>query len=249
MQKLTLLEVVQSTLASMASDQVNSIDDTDEALVVAEIAKDTYYEILSRDDWPFLKKVRSLDSYGDTDYPNFLKSPVPVAYIKNVRYNNRKSTDTFDKYVEVQYLEPDDFLDRIYGRSSSNTLVDTITTPENVKLFINNNAGPSYYTSFDDETLVFDSYDSAVDTTLQASKSTCVMIEVPDWESVDTFTPQLPHQMFPMYLAEVKAACHQYLKQQGSPVDAKRAFRGSSLSKWSGKRVLDKQPRKGFGRR
>lgn len=249
MQKLTLLEIVQSTLASMASDQVNTLTDSDESLVVAEIAKDTYYEILSRDDWPFLKKVRGLDSYGDTNYPIFLRSPVPVAYIKNVRYNKRKSTDTYDKYEEIQYKEPDDFLDIIYGRTSSNSNISTITTPDNIKLYVINNQPPSYYTSFDDEVLVFDAYDSGVDTTLQASKSTCITVEVPSWSSTDTFTPDLPHQMFPMFLAEVKAAAHQYLKQQGSPTDAKRALRGGSMAKWSGKRMLGKQPRKGFGRR
>lgn len=249
MQKLTLLEIVQSTLASMASDQVNTLTDSDESLVVAEIAKDTYYEILSRDDWPFLKKVRGLDSYGNTAYPVFLKSPVPVAYIKNIRYNKRKSTDSNDKYEEIIYKEVDDFLDFIYSRTSSNTNVETITTPDNVKLYILNNKAPAYYTSFDDETLVFDSYDSAVDTTLQSSKSTCITVEVPTWNSIDTFVPDLPHQMFPMFLAEVKAAAHQYLKQQGSPTDAKRALRGGSMAKWSGKRMLDKQPRKGFGRR
>lgn len=249
MQKLTLLEIVQSTLASMASDQVNSITGSDEALVVAEIAKDTYYEILSRDDWPFLKKVRTLDAYGSTTYPTFMKSPVPVAYIKNIRYNTRKSSDTFDKYSEIQYFEPDEFLDRIYSRTSSNTNTTTLTTPDGIKLYIINNQPPSFYTSFDDEVIVFDAYDSSVDATLQASKSTCITVEVPNWTSSDTFTPELPHQMFPMFLAEVKAAAHQYLKQQGSPTDAKRALRGSSLAKWSGSRVLDKQPRRGFGRR
>lgn len=248
MQKLTLLEMVQSTLASMASDSVNSITDSDEALVVAEIAKDTYYEILSRDDWPFLKKAKTLDAYGNASYPTFLKSPVPVAYIRNVRYNCRTSTATFDSYREIDYLEPDSFLDKVYGRTSSNSNVTTITTPDGIKLYVYNNVAPTCYTSFDDEVLVFDAYDSAVDATLQSSKSTALVVEVPTWTQSDTFIPELPAQMFPMLLAEVKAAAHQYLKQQGSPTDAKRALRGSSMAKWSSNRVQDRQPRRGFGR-
>ena len=249
MQKLTLLEMVQSTLASMASDSVNSITDSDEALVVAEVAKDTYYEILSRDDWPFLKRAKPLDAYGDTAYPVFLKSPVPVAYIRNVRYNCRTSTATSDAYREIDYLEPDSFLDKIYQRSSNNSNVQTITMPDGIKIYVYNNKPPQFYTSFDDEVLVFDSYDSAVDTTLQSSKSTSLVVEVPAWTQNDSFIPELPAQMFPMLLAEVKAAAHQYLKQQGSPTDAKRALRGSSMAKWSSNRVQDRQPRRGFGRR
>ena len=248
MKKLTLLEIVQSTLASMVSDQVNSISDSDESLVVAEIAQDTYYEILSREEWPFLRKARTLDAYGDTDYPVFLKSPVPVAYIRNVRYNIVTSTGTSDNYKEMDYLEADEFLDKVYSRSSSATGVVSMLTPDNIKIYIYNNKSPSYYTSFDDEILVFDSYDSAVDTTLQSSKSSCIAIEVPSWTTSDTFIPLLPPQLFPMFLAEVKAAAHQYLKQQGSPTDAKRALRGSSLAKWTGHKMKDRMPRQGFGR-
>jgi hypothetical protein len=47
--KMTLLEIVQSTLSSMDSDAVNNINDTIESTQVAEVAKEVYYELDDRD--------------------------------------------------------------------------------------------------------------------------------------------------------------------------------------------------------
>lgn len=248
MERMNLLEITQSILTSMVSDDVNSIDDTDESLVVVGIIQDTYYEIGARENWNWLKKVGNLGAYGNPDYPNFLVSPVPIVNLQHVRYNIRTSTDTIDKYRTTQYEEPEDFLNRVLNRFSTATNVDTVVY-NGVNLGIFNDRGPAYFTSFDDDVLVFDAYDSSVDTTLQASKSVAEFIRIPDWTPSDSFVPDLPPNLFPFLLSESKVACHQYLKNSGNPIDAKRSFRQGSMAKWNERKVRDRAPRKGFGRK
>lgn len=248
MERMTLLEITQSILTSMVSDDVNSINDTDESLVIAGVVRDTYYEIGARENWNWLKKVGNLDAYGDTDFPNFLVSPVPIVNLIHVRYNCRTSTDALPKYRTIQYEEPEDFLNRVLNQFSTNTNVETIVY-NGVSMAVFNDRAPTFYTSFDDDVLVFNAYDNTVDTTLQASKSVAEFIRIPDWTESDDFTPDLPPNLFPFLLAESKVACHQYLKNSGTPIDSKRSLRQGSMAKWNERKVRDRAPRKGFGRK
>jgi len=72
---------------------------------------------------------------------------------------------------------------------------------------------PTYYTSFDENYIVFDSYDSDVDTSLQNSKVQCYGKRYPTFTMSDAFTPDLPVQMFSYLLNEAKSTCFLTLKQ------------------------------------
>mgnify|MGYP000149502562 CR=1 FL=1 len=56
---------------------------------------------------------------------------------------------------------------------------------------------PSFYTSFDDEHIVMDSYKSSVETTLQNSKTQAYGVVYPTFTISDTFTPDLDDTLFP----------------------------------------------------
>lgn len=247
MERLTLLQMTQKILESMVSDNVNSISDTDESISVSNIIRDTYYEILGRDEWDFMRKITTLDAYGDTTKPVFLKSPVAVSYLRDIKYNRRRSTDTKDYFKDMQYLDRGAFLENSYSLDSSTSNVVTMSY-NGVALYCRNDLGPQYYTSFDDDVLVFDSYDATVDTTLQSSKSVAIVISVPTWTAEDTFVPTLPPNMFSLLLAEAKVACHQYLKQSATPIDTKRSLRQSSKNKWDERKVQNRGVTVGFGR-
>lgn len=248
MKRLTLLEIVQNILSEMVSDAVNSIDDTEEATTVAEYVRITYFDILSRDDWKFLQKLTTLDSYGDPDYPNYMRSPVEVSKIKNIRYNVTTVDDDNDIIRVISYLEPEDFLDKLYARNTSDSNIEQIVDPSGVTLFVMNDKMPEWYTSFDDSVLVFDSYDSAEDTTLQATKSMAFVIETPEWTHEDSFIPTLPADMFSLLLEESTIMAFQNLRQINPPLHNKRAYRAAGHARHASKRVKDRQPRKGFGR-
>ena len=69
------------------------------------------------------------------------------------------------------------------------------------------------YTSFDDEYLVFNSYKSELENTLQSAASRAQGYRIPSWTMNDDFVPDLPEEAFPALLAEAKSTCFSRLKQ------------------------------------
>jgi hypothetical protein len=217
MAKMTLLEMVQDIMSDMDSDEINSINDTVEALQVAQIIKTTYYNIIDGKDFPFLYELFQLDNSGTSARPTHMSLPESIIDLKSIRYNCRKSTDTKDTYKEILYKTPEDFLYILNQRNSSESKVTTVTDTTGISLLIYNDRAPQYFTSFDDETLVFDSYDSVVDSTLTNTKTQCHGKKSVTFSITDSFTPDLPVQMFTYLLAEAKSTCFVTLKQMANP--------------------------------
>jgi len=235
MAKLTLLEIVQDILNDMDSDEVNSISDTVEATQVAQVVKTTYEEIVNDRRWPTAKAIVQLTASGSHSYPSHMSISDDVQELRWVKYNKRKSTDTKDKFEDVTYSDPDDFINLINQRDSSATNVDSITDYDGTVVYILNNVAPTYYTSFDDEKLVFDSYDSAVDSTLQASKTQVSVYKEPVFTLSDSFVPDLPAKAFPYLLAEAKSVAFNAIKQVANPKEEQRSRRQRtylSRDKW-----------------
>lgn len=226
MAKLTLLDMVQDILSDMDSDEVNSIDDTPDSLQVAGIIKSSFYDIIdSKDSWPHLRTLMFLDASGDTDKPTHMKLPQTVKALEIVKYNKVKSGETQAKFRDIAYLYPDEFLHIVNTYNNDNDNVDLVTDFSGTTFPIKNDQAPIYWTSFDDEWLVFNSYDSAVDSTLQQSKTQCVAYRSPAWEVSDGFTPDLPDEAFSRLLAEAKAACFARLKQLTDNKSEQQAIR------------------------
>ena len=247
--RLTLLEVVQRALDAMNHDNVNSISDTIESTQIAKEAKHVYYELMDRDDWPHLLKAINLEAVSDTARPNYLKIPQDVTRIDAIRYETTKSTDTNRSFDVIEYLTPHSFLERVLSRNSTDSDVTTVTNSEGVPMFILNDSRPYYWTTFDDEYIVFDSYDSSVDTTMQASKSIAHVKEIPPWTHSDTFVPDMPDQMFSTFVAEVTAAAFNYWKQGSSPRDEARAARGVSRLRKDAEKINEQRLNVDYGRK
>lgn len=225
MPKYTLLELTQSVLSDMNSDEVNSITDTVEALQVAQIIKDTYYEIITEGDWPHLETLMQLSASGSGTLPTHMSMPADVQRIISIRYNKRKSTDTRDDYSLVEYKTPEEFLEIVMKRLSSESNVDTISDPSGVPLLILSDIAPTYWTSFDNEWIVFDSYDSDVDSTLQTSKTQCIAFREPTFTLSDSFVPDLPSIAFPYLLSEAKSTAFLALKNTANQKEEQRSNR------------------------
>lgn len=212
MAKKTLLEIVQDILNDLESDEVNSINDTVEALQIAQIVRSTYEALISGRDWPHLNELFQLDS-GTVAKPTHMKLPETILNISWVKYNKRRVSDTKDKVLEVEYKTPEDFLTILEERDSSASNVTVVTDDSGISLNIVNNFPPSYYTTFDNEYLVFDSFDSALETNLQNSKTSCYGQRDPTFTVTDGFIPDLPVQMFPYLQNEAKSTAFLVLKQ------------------------------------
>lgn len=216
--------MTQDILSDMDSDEVSSINDTLEALQVAQILKTTYYEMITGRDLDHLLQLFQLDS-GTSTLPTHMILPDNVQYVKWVKYNKRDTNSSADNYKEIIYKEPEEFLSILDSRNSLSTEVDTITDPTGVTLLINNDSHPTYYTSFDDEYAVFDSYDSTLETNLQQSMTQCYGSIEPTFSLTDTFIPDLPTKMFPGFLAEAKSTCFNSLKQSANAKEEQKSRR------------------------
>lgn len=215
--KMTLLELVSDILNDLDSDEVNSIDDTVEAQQVAQIVKSTYFAIISHKNWPHLKKGISLEASGDDAYPTHMKLSDNVKELSFINYNKAKLGETRKIYQSVRWAEPEDFLRHTNQRNSDEPNIDIITDYSGIELLIRNDQQPTYYTSFDDTHIVFDSYDSAVDDTLQESKVQAQGYVNPVWITEDDFIPDLPEEAFTYLLEEAKSRASVKLKQTQDP--------------------------------
>lgn len=212
---MTLLEMVVDILSDSGSDIINSISDTEESQQVAQIIKTTYYEMMSKKNWPHLKTLTQLDTPSDITLPIVMQVPSETKEIINIRYNKIKSGGTKDDFKEIKYLEPDHFLAYINTRDSSKDEIVEITINDGAKLLINNSQGPSYWTTFDEFNIIFDSFDSDVESFLTNDKTQVLLYKTGGlWESVDSFIPNLPAEFFPALLAEAKSIAFYVLKQE-----------------------------------
>lgn len=208
MAKLSLLDMTQNILSALDSDPVNSIDDTVESVQVAEVIRECYYDLMSQREWPFLRKLTTLDGLGDTTNPTHMGISDTHNKVYWIKYNKK----------EVTYMSPDLFHNMIALRVPQTGVIN------NDGYVIN--ADPTYWTSYDDQTIVFDGYNSAVDTTLQSSKSAVYVLTQAPWTHTDNYIPDIPEKVFPTLLAEAKATCFLNLKQQQNPREERRAQRG-----------------------
>lgn len=217
--KMTLLEIVQDILSAMESDEVNSIGDTVEALQVAQEVKTTYYELMSTWDIPSNEGIISLQPSNDPSRPTVLKIPDNVKSIKWITYN--QGTELSPQFVEVQYQEPELFyrFGTIYNNGQ-----EPITVTDN-GMYVFNDRHPTHWTTFDNDTIVFNAWNSSVDTTLQESKVQCWGLTYYPFELYDSFVPKLDAMLFPLLLAEAKKACFVNFKQISNANEERRARR------------------------
>jgi len=214
--KYTLLELTQQILLSLDGDEVNSIDDTEESRAVAKIIKECYYDIVGQLDLPEHYDFFQLEATSLAT-PTVMTRPSDAITVEWVKYDEKTGTDTDVKYREIQYLPTKNFLDLVLNLNSEGTDVTQYnfsTNDETFSLKAKNNSAPSFFTSFDDGKILFDSFDSDEDSHLQASKTLCYGVINPTFTLTDSFTPDLDHRQFALLLNEAKAQCWSDLKQQ-----------------------------------
>src|SRR3990167_137743 len=207
MATLTLLDMVQNIMGAMESDKVNDIASTEESQSVAEVIKETYFDLISSRDWPFLKIYQGLTALGDVSNPTKMRFPTTVNKVYWLKYNKK----------DVTYLEPKEFRDMLDLRTVQASVVDS-----NGYML---NSDPVYWTTYDDDYVYFDGYLSTTDSTLQASKSTGYMLTIPTWTLSNTFVPTLPEKMFPTLLADAKSTCFLNFKQISNAKEERKAQR------------------------
>ena len=210
--KRTLLEMVQSILSDMDSESVNSISDSVEAEQIASVIQDTFFNLIAARDIPEHRQLIKLTSLSDATKPTHFTYPTNTRQLSRVDYNVATTGTTFR---EITFVEPMVFIDRMNQNTSTNLVVTDVAG--GTTLFIGNSTAPTYYTSFDDEHIVMDSYDSAVENTLQNSKTRAFGYVYPTFSLTDSFEPDLDDTMLPYMLAEAKSTCFSLFKSGSDP--------------------------------
>lgn len=230
--KQTLLELVQNIMSSMDSDEVNSIDDTVESQQVVQVIKTVYDDITSRGDLQRHKTLFNLDASGNALYPIVMYKPAEIDRIEWVKYNVIKFGDTDPAWNELFYLPIDEFMHMSHSMGTNDSYVDTMpfVTPEGYTININyrNDQAPSYWTTFDDNAIIFDAVDNQVESTLQESKSMAYGLLAIGFQALDTWVPNLQPDQFALLLNESKSLAWAELKQtqhQKAEITARRNWR------------------------
>lgn len=207
--RTTLLEMVQSILSDLDSEMVNSINDSVEAMQIASVIQDTYFNLISAREIPELKQLLVITSLSDNTRPTHFTYPTDCKEIETLFYNVNELGGV--EYREIYYIQPSEFLRRSPPSTNSNSLVVT-DVDSTAKIVVANDRQPTYYTSFDDEYIVMDAYKATVDTVLQESKTRAYGTVYPSFTISDGFEPPLDRALMPYLLAEAKSACFSLFK-------------------------------------
>lgn len=247
--KMNLLEMVQNILSDMDSEEINSISDSNEAGQIASVVENTYFAMIATRDIPEHSQIIKLTSFSSSVRPTHFSFPSRVKNIEFLDYNVTKVVGGVD-YQRLIYLEPDEFFALSDGRDS---LASNILQVDDVQadsiLLIRNDVMPSYYTSFDDENVVLDSYMATVDATLTSAKTRAYGIKYPTFDAfTDSFTPDLDDVMFPYLLAEAKSTAMSLFKTGSDPKIEQTARRQKVYVQNDLHRLNVGRPKNNYGR-
>lgn len=208
----------QSILSALGSDEVNSIADTTESLQVAECIKTSYFNIIARNGLTRNEGTFQLEPSLNVTQPVIMFKPDHVLKMDWIKYYD-DSTDT-PQYNYVTILPVAQFLDMITSFNLDETNIEPLAFTVNsltYNLAYYNDRNPRYCTVFSNYYILFDAFNNAVDSTLQASKTMCFGLKSPQWSMTDSFIPDLDEQQFPLLLNEAKALAFFELKQIPHP--------------------------------
>lgn len=225
--KRTLLEIVQDLLASVEDDEVNSINDVESSQRVANIVKECFYEIVSAGELPEHWDFYELDTLSDSNTPTLMFLPSNASSIESLKYNISETGNV--EYREMYFVPLNEFMDRMYSidDTADNVVHYTKTYNGNtIDFLVTDDNMPQYYTSFDDNTIVFDSYLATVDSFLVKNKTLCYGQILPVFELEDSYVPDLDPKQFSLLINESKRQVFNEFRQSDNPLSAQRARRG-----------------------
>lgn len=196
MAKQQLIDIVQDILSDADGDTVNSITDTVESEQCARVVRDAYYQITDLHDFQHLNTLKELDATGTTT-PNVMTRPEGFHSIEFVKYDKRAAAGDNSSYEYVDYLEPARFLEIVHKRDTDDANVTEVTLSTGHPIPVINDKAPTYYTVMDSgsDELVFDSYDSDLESNLQQSKSLAYGVQKPTFTLADATQMDLPKHL------------------------------------------------------
>lgn len=252
----TLLKAVQDVLVSIDGDEVNSIGETVEANSVVSVIESCFVDLINMGNVRELHKPFALTSIGSTK-PTMMERPDNVLSVEWIKYDVRDLDEPYPNYREIKYLPIEEFLEVIHNlpgqldTASFGSFVHNIDG-SNVTLWYRKDVHPHYYTTLDDTTIVFDSFDFSVESSLQESKTVCFGRMSPTFSKQDSWVIPLDNVGTKQLIEAAKARASVELRQTENPKAEKSHRRYEIRSQFAGRQIGPKNDYSnihGFGRR
>jgi hypothetical protein len=245
--RYTLLEMVQLILSAMDSDEVNSISDTVESNQVALLLKSVYYDIATDIRLPEHASLFELNASGDVSKPVQMTIPTNVTKLLSVKYDTKAADETYTNHVDLKFVPFEEFYQRQLTLRNWDDTSDVgemaiEMNGESFPLLYLNDKQPQYYTTLGEEIVLFDSYDSSIENTLQKSKTLCTGHLSPAWTMEDSFIPVLEPTQFSYLVNKAKTRAFKELKQQDNDEAAAEARRQKVIVQKRQERTPDVDP-------
>ena len=220
--KQNLLEMVQRILEAIDGQMVESIEDTREAMQVARCVKESYEHLLYTRDIKAKSNLVQMHSMSNTDMPTVLHFNDDLEQISLFKYYDADNK----KYVDLLWMEPEQFVDMCLSRNPEKDNVQNILEPESgVRYNVYNDRAPTYYTSFNDSEVVCDAYNSKVEHTLMEERTVVYGYKQPVFKLEDTFVPDLAPQHFSLLLSTAKVQATYELNKTFDQLENNRAMK------------------------
>ena len=206
MAKDTLLDIVQDILSDADGDEVNSITDTVESDQCARVVRNEFKALVDEFD---LKTHVTLSKLNATtsSTPTQMTRPEGLHSIERIFYDKRLLVGDDPNFQEVTFKDPDSFIETAMSLTASDSDVSTQTLGDSgYVLQIKNDKAPTYWTileNYDD--IIFDSYDVALETNLQASKTLVRGVQRPAFTLADATEPDLPQNLMQLLKNRARA--------------------------------------------
>lgn len=220
----TVLEVVQNALTAINDDAVSSIYDSPESEDMAALAKEVFEDVSVWDEWPDEFAMVSLYPVSDDAAPTVFKIDNDFRFIENVQYLVEEHGRRYFK--DIDYLIPLEFIDR--SDQMMNEDKAQKSTGYGIKgthVYVGTEHEPSFFTSFDNRHIIFDSYNSSVERNVQQHKCRVYACRVPEFKIEDNFVLDYPQEYMSLYMAELRVAATYFFNQQDNPRDRKLSLR------------------------
>jgi hypothetical protein len=178
---------------------------------------------INKIDWVKYFDTNPLDgSNTQTDqYGAYSEHDVNVDLQDNANTGLGNGSGPFYRPVAVTSLEKFLHLTSTLNTTDSNVEVFEFTVtnqatgePSSYKFYFYNDRQPQHCCIVSNYYVIFDSFDSTQDSTLQSSKTMCHGWVLPTFEMKDDFIPMLDDKQFPLLLSEAKSLAFFELKQQ-----------------------------------
>lgn len=232
----------QEILSALDSDEVNSISDTVESMQVATIIRSVFYDLATDLGLPEHETLFELNASGTVARPCLMTIPDNVVTMRSVKYDTKLATETLPSWTDIQYLPFEEFLRWVEGYRGNTDVVlsqDVTFNGEEFPILYRNDRAPSFYTTADDRQVLFDAYDSTIDSTLQKSKTLCMGNVYPVFLMEDSFIPDLDPSQFSLLKNKAKTRAFYELKQQENTESASEMRRQKIVVQKRKRKVQD----------